>query len=204
MWKKILQAVCNSGPCHWGGHHYGCWGWQVVKPMILKFAALTLSTDNLKESRMFLFNLSLFFKPDDLGQSSIWNRFVATNRCDLTRSGMTIWNLCIYSIFSRADVDLAVSAARAAFKPGSAWRKMDASGRGTILRVLTIFPFSLSIFHPRPTAQHLGRVDGAGQAAAGRARHPWQWETSRFSCRGCGTEHQHFSVGVPFLMPYCD
>ena len=33
-------------------------------------------------------------------------------------------------IFSRADVDLAVGAARAAFKPGSAWRKMDASGRG--------------------------------------------------------------------------
>jgi len=36
----------------------------------------------------------------------------------------------------RADVDLAVSAARAAFKPGSAWRKMDASGRGRLLNTL--------------------------------------------------------------------
>jgi len=33
----------------------------------------------------------------------------------------------------KADVDVAVAAARAAFKPGSEWRKMDASARGKLI-----------------------------------------------------------------------
>lgn len=38
-----------------------------------------------------------------------------------------------YSSSSRADVNLAVVAARAAFQPASPWRSMDASGRGRLL-----------------------------------------------------------------------
>ncbi|XP_033230005.1 retinal dehydrogenase 1-like [Belonocnema kinseyi] len=36
----------------------------------------------------------------------------------------------------KADVDIAVAAARAAFKRGAAWRKMDASARGEMIRKL--------------------------------------------------------------------
>lgn len=37
----------------------------------------------------------------------------------------------------KADVDLAVNAARAAFQPGSEWRTMDASARGKLIYKLS-------------------------------------------------------------------
>lgn len=40
------------------------------------------------------------------------------------------------AVYPQADVDKAVEAARAALKPGSAWRRMDASSRGHLLNVL--------------------------------------------------------------------
>ena len=38
-----------------------------------------------------------------------------------------------YFVFSQADVERAVSAAKAAFKRGSPWRQMNASARGRLL-----------------------------------------------------------------------
>ena len=37
------------------------------------------------ESWILFFNLTLFCVPDDFGQRSTWNRFVAINRCDLSK-----------------------------------------------------------------------------------------------------------------------
>ena len=62
---------------------------------------------------------------------------------------------------------------------------------------------NISFFHLRPAAEHAGQPDGEGQAAVGRARHPRQWETSPFGCRGCRTEHQHFSVGPSHFVSDC-
>jgi len=39
-------------------------------------------------------------------------------------------------IYFQADVDAAVAAAKRAFRPGSAWRKMDASDRGVLMNKL--------------------------------------------------------------------